>query len=223
MLYLLQYMSACTCGTGTLLVAPPEKDCYTQRGQIQRIYFAKRGEIKIDLANNANNIPTSIQNLSPDTQALWDVLWNATDDTKVINTPVRTLGAPNIEAGAELTAGGGNETPNGVLINTGRDPSTFSGNFLRLHADQIAALRKLECQDVEVFLIHENNTITGHKEGDIFTGIPLRKAPFIGDQSFGNRDNIDANAFNFQFAPKFDEKLHAIVPTPPFSPLLAVV
>ena len=218
----LQFMSACTCGAGTPLVAPPEKDCYKQRGQTQRLWFVKRGQVKFDLADNTNNLPATISGMDPDTQAPWTVLWNATDDTKVVNTPVRRLGAPNIEAGGELTTGGANETPNGVLFSLGRDPSTFSGNFYQLHGDQIAALRDLECQDVEVFLIHEDTTITGHKDGDIFTGIPLQKAAFVSDQTFGNRDNIDANAFNMQFFPKFDELLHTITPTAPFSPLTAV-
>lgn len=218
------FLSGC-CPLSTSLQDIPQQDCPENIGQIQRLFFTRKGQIKFDLNNPQNNIPATIQGVgnTPDADAPWLVLFAATDDTKVIKTPFSTGGGESaINPGSLVTQGGGdNFFFNGATKVTNINPSDGTIRFDSLRGDVIKTLRKLGCEnELEVWIINQGNTIIGSKnDSDIFSGF-LASNVVLGSLSNQGYGTFDSNTLTFQLPPHWDETKHFITPTG-WSPLSA--
>lgn len=188
----------------------PEDVCPQNIGQVQKFGVQREKN-----AGVANWIPIA----DAPTLATYTALKAAADGTKMQFSPF--FGAPTSEAGEARTFGGGNETPGGVEFVIGRNPSNFSGSFQRLKQSIIEALKTYEGEkDLRVILLNEHGWLIGevddHDNPTQFRGLPIQ-AFFVQDLTLGGFENVDANAFQWQFKPNWSDKLHIVVPT--FDPL----
>ena len=143
--------SACDCDNiPVALTEIPVVTCPFKIGQMLRFWFVRAGEVIFDSVTPASNLPATITGDLINEAAPWAVLFAAVNSTKVVKTPI-VGGNPTITAGTANTfGGGGNDTANGLVLNLGVNPSDVSMDFFFLTKEQIIAIRKLECEDVEV-------------------------------------------------------------------------
>ncbi len=223
-MFILSFLSGC-CPLDASLQEIPDQDCPENIGQIQRLFFARKGQIKFDLNDPLQNLPATIQGAgnTPDAESPWLVLFAAADDTKVIKTPFSTGGGESaINPGGLVTQGGGDNTFfSGATKVTAINPSDGTIRFDSLSAEVIAALRKLICEnELEVWFINQQNNIIGSKnDADIFSGFLATNVVLcsLSNQGYGT---LDSNTLTFQLPYDWDETKHFIAPTN-WSPLSA--
>lgn len=206
----LVYVGNC-CPKATALESIPEDTCKLNMGQLQRDFYARRG-IQWDIATPANNLPATIAGEAIEDAAGWAILLAATDDTKVAYTPL--IGGDSvIEAGGAVTNGGGdNGTLNGEVQQNGTNPATVTKRFDALASDQIAAMRKLQCEDtLEVYLVSGDGSIWAWKDGDVVTGIPVLNF-YVGTKANNGYGTRDSNVITYQIPFNYDEYLYRITP-----------
>lgn len=200
-----------TCPKPTELTAIPATVCPLNMGQIQRYFFVRKGQVVWDSATPANNVPATITGEVIEDATGWNTLFAAADSTKVIKSPL-IGGDSTIVAGTELTEGGGdNTTLSGVTLSNGTNPADGQARFDGLTAEQIAAFRKMNCEEVEVYFVNQSNKIIARKDGDLITGFPLLKF-YFGTKENGGFNSRDSNLMTFQLNPDYDEYLHFITP-----------
>lgn len=201
-----------TCPLGTELDAIPETTCPINMGQIQRYLFVRKGNVIWDSVTPADNVPGTITGEVIEDVTGWNTLLAAADSTKVVKSPL-IGGDSAITAGTELTEGGGdNTTLNGVTLSNGSNPADGTARFDGLTAEQIAAFRKLNCEDVEVYFVNQSNKIIARKDGDLITGFPLLKF-YFGTKENAGLNSRDSNVMTFQLNSDYDEYLHVVTPT----------
>lgn len=147
--------------------------------------------------------------------ATYTALKAAADSTKVQFTPF--ISEPNNEPGEARKFGGGNATVGGVELIIGRNPSPFTGAFLRYPQEIIEEIKKYQNElDLRVFLINEFGQIgcavDDHANPTKVRGLPIRGF-FVSDKGFGNFEAVDRNNFEWQFLPNWSDKFHIIEPT----------
>ncbi len=202
----------CNCPLATELDAIPVSACPENIGQIQRFLIARRGYIVWDNATPANNIPATIASNAIIVVAVWNIITAASDDTKVTKTPLIS-GDSSITAGAAITVGGGdNSTRNGETLVNGYNPADGTARFDSMSTAQIAAFKKLRCEDLEVYPVNQDGKILAKKVGDLITGYPVSNFSLSSKNNagYGTRDS---NVLTFQIDEDWDEYLHFITPT----------
>ena len=209
------------CPLATSLSDIPSSSCPENIGQIQRFWFVRKGNVVIDTVSPySNSLPAGpspvvdISGLDPTTQALWDLLFTATDDNKVIKSPL-IGGDSSLTAGTTISQGGGdNSTLSGQTLINGINPTDGSARFDSLTAAQIKEFRKLACEasGLEVYLISQEGKIWGKKDGDLLTGFPCANVVLgtMNNAGFGTRDN---NVLTFQLDFDWDEYKYALTPS----------
>ena len=218
------FLSGC-CPKDTSLTEVPDQECPENIGQIQRLYFARKGQIKFDLTDPANNIPLLIAGAgnTPDQLAPWALLFSATDDTKVVKTPFTTGGGDSaINPGTVVSQGGGDNTYfSGATKVTAINPSDGTIRLDSLSGDVIKALRKLICEgELEVWFINQDNKIIGSKDSnELFSGFCASNV-VLGSLSNQGYGTIDGNVLTFQLPYNWDETKHFVTPVN-WSPLAA--
>jgi len=213
----------CSCPLPTEIADIPNVACRKEMGQLQRYFFVREGQVIWDSATPANNVPASIASEVIEDETGWDTLFAASDSTKVVKTPL-IGGDPQIEAGAPITFGGGdNSTLNAETIFIGRNPSTFTGRFDTLDATQIAAMRALECESLEVYFVNNCDEIIACKEqgSDLITGFKISNFQLGTKGNTGGLTARDANQVSFELAANYDECVHFVTPNG-WSPLAKV-
>ncbi|AHK11374.1 Minor capsid protein [Flavobacterium sp. phage 1/32] len=204
-------MAGCKCPKATVLSEIPTQDCDVDLEQLQKFGF-QRGGFVFDL--NAGT-PTDITK-----KADWLALKTATNDTKVVFTPL-IGGDPVITAGDAITSGGGdNSTLNGVEEVQGTNPSNFTGVFKSLSSEVKAKLQELECEkDLVVFPINQNGKIVARKIAEgMYGGFPISSF-HISDRNnagFGTKDTFNVK---FTLPARWDNDLVLIDPETTFRPL----
>ena len=204
-------MAGCKCPKATVLSEIPTQDCDVDLEQLQKFGF-QRGGYAFDLAGVP---PTDITK-----KADWLALKVATDDTKVVFTPL-IGGDPVITAGDAITSGGGdNSTLNGVEEVQGTNPSNFTGVFKSLSSEVKAKLQELECEkDLVVYPINQNGKIVARKIAEgIYGGFPISSF-HISDRNnagFGTKDTFNVK---FTLPARWDNDLVLIDPETTFRPL----
>ncbi len=175
-------MDTCSCPRPSELTTIPQSNCKVNLKQIQRIAFQRSGT-SFDESTN------SILEL-----ASWQAKTTATDDTKIVLTPI--IGAnPTIQAGEPIKQGGGdNSTLNGVEEVTGVNPSKFTAEFLGLSAETEKALKKLMCEkDLTVYFFLQGGGIASRKiDAQKHAGFTIQST-FIsdrGNEGFGTDDKV---------------------------------
>ncbi|MFZ4705539.1 MAG: BACON domain-containing protein [Bacteroidales bacterium] len=190
-------MIICICPLGAMLPDIPTSECPVNFGQIQKIIIQRKGQ------------PTGGD---PTLLATWTALMAAIDDTKAVISPF--ISAPVLEPGAEKTYGGGNATIGGIPLVIGRDPSKFTSELLMASQETIKALKDIQCDSIQVYLVNEVgqigcllDPITG-----LYKGIPVRSF-FVGDLKLGGFEEPDKNVLQFYFEPNWSDDFLAVVPS----------
>lgn len=212
--------SACDCDNiPVALTEIPVVTCPFKIGQMLRFWFVRAGEVIFDSVTPASNVPATITGDLINEAAGWAVLFAAADSTKVVKTPI-VGGNPTITAGTANTfGGGGNDTANGLVLNLGVNPSDVSMDFFFLTKEQIIAIRKLECEDVEVYIINNEGKIFFWEDANgLQTGIPVLNLQLL-DKSNGGVVTPDVNTLSFKFPARYDEKLTSVNPEAGFNTL----
>ena len=212
--------SACDCDNIPVALSEiPATSCPFKIGQMLRFWFVRAGEVIFDSGTPLNNVPVTITGDLINEAAPWAVLFAAINSTKVVKTPV-VGGNPTITAGTANTfGGGGNDTANGLVLNLGVNPADVSMDFFFLTKEQIIALRKLECEDVEVYIINNEGKIFFWEDSNgLQTGIPVLNLQLL-DKSNGGVVTPDVNTLTFKFPARYDEKLTSVNPEAGFNTL----
>lgn len=211
-------ISNCGCPLGASLTEIPAVTCPEGFGQVQKLAF-----MRIRQADGTRNSFTQAAPIG--TLASWTAKLSAEDGTKVVTTPY--VQAPTSEAGAARTFGGGNETPSGIEMIIGREPTPFNAVFRNVPQSVIKAIKALQCEstgdNLGVFLFDEYGRIEAEQDETTATTyypIPVRSL-FISDKSHGGLEAPDSNDISFIFLPNYSDNL-AIV-TPSFNPLTDLV
>lgn len=200
----------CNCPLGAALPDIPVDACTSTMGQIQKVAFQR-----VIGASGAKNKFSA----SPATKAIWTPGLQATDGTKIVVSPY--IYGPTSEPGAAKTYGGSNETLGGIELIIGREPTSFTANFLQTDQAAIKAIKDLQCENLGVFLFDENGQIGCLKVGEEYMPVPIAGF-FVGDKSFGNLDAPDTNGVQWKFFPNWSDNFVIVSPTD-FNPLTDLV
>lgn len=199
----------CNCPAPSALTEIVAENCGVDLKQIQRLGFQRVG----DLFDAGATPATDILNLS-----VWQAKMTATDNTKIVVTPI-IGGDPVIEAGEAITNGGGdNSTMNGVEEIEGVNPSSFSCVFKSLPSTTEKAMKKLMCEkNLVVYLFLQGGRIAVVKVStDQKKGFPIQSV-FVSDRSnagYGSKDMVN---MSFQLSEGWSDDLEIIKPN--FNPL----
>lgn len=194
----------CSCPRSAALETIPNADCPVNFGQTQKAIFVRK--FKDDGTENSITVENS------KLKASWIALMTAEDGTKVIISPY--LQAPTNEAGAPITFGGGNDTPGGIAIVMGTEPSVFNAVIRQTPQTVIAAMKALQCEDLGVYLINENGQIAGKKVGENLLPFPIAQGTFnVTDLILGGKDTPDGNNVTWSFIAGWSDGFEMITPT----------
>lgn len=202
----------CNCPPSSSLTEIVAEACGVDLSQIQRLAFQRTGYV----FDAGATTPNDILELSS-----WQAFLTATDDSKIVITPL-IGGDPTIEAGEAITTGGGdNSTLNGVEEVEGINPSSFSCVFKSLSSTVEKQMKALICEkNLVVYLILQGGKIavvevsTNQKRGfDI-------QSVFVSDRNnagFGTKDTVN---LSFQLKAGYSDDL--VVLKPNFNPLTEI-
>lgn len=205
-------MVICNCPNAPALPDVPEVVCKEKFGQIQKVAFQR--------LRNAAGVANSFTSETAITAlASWTPKLTAADGTKIVVTPY--VEAPVAEAGAPREFGGGNDTPGGIPMIIGREPTPFTAVMRQIPQEVIRALKELQCEDqnLGVFLFDENGAIRARQDAtdeDTFYPIPIRSF-YIGDLSMPGIDTPESNAIQWSFMPNWSDYTKVVAPA--FNPL----
>lgn len=196
----------CGCPVGASLPTVPINECKETMGQLQKVIFQRVYEE----AGVLNEITTG-----QTVKATYTALLAAVDGTKMVISPY--IQNPTVEPGDMRTFGGGNQTTGGIPIVLGSDPTTFEGMIYQESQETIAALKKLQCENIGVWLIDEygniicskvdttsSSTTTSH-----YRPIPISQF-FVGDKKLGGFEEPDSNAIKWNFLPNWSDTFYII-------------
>lgn len=201
----------CNCPQAAAIGSLDNVDCAQNFGQIQKAAFQRT--LSDAGAINVISDPTLL--------ATWTALLAATDGTKVVITPY--INAPEMEAGAARTYGGGNDTLDGIEQIVGREPTSFTSALNGIPQKVVKQLKAQACETMSVFYFDENGLIqlinSGTDETPVYTGIPIApKTYFVGDMMNGGLENPDNNALTWQHKPNWSDDVVIVQPSD-FNPL----
>lgn len=201
----------CNCPAPLALTEITNENCGLDLKQIQRIAVQRRQGYGVFT-------PATILTLSA-----WQGLITATDDTKIVLTPM-IGGDPVIEAGEAITNGGGdNSTLNGVEEVEGVNPSAFSCMFKSLSPKVEAQIKKLMCEkNLMVYLFLQGgrvacwaDDINALPTAQQLRGIDIQSF-FLSDRNNAGYGTKDTNTMSFAIVEGWSEKL--VVFKPDFNP-----
>lgn len=197
----------CNCPESTELTEIENENCGVDLTQIQRMAFQRRQPFGVFT-------PETILELSE-----WQTFQTATDDTKIVFTPL--IGAdPIIEAGEPITTGGGdNSTMNGIEEIEGVNPSNFSCMFKSLSPKVEAQIKKLICEkNLMVYFFLQGGKIACWTDdleafslAQLLRGIDAQSI-FLSDRNNAGYGTKDTNSMRFSLVEGWSEKLYIIKP-----------
>ena len=207
-------MPLCQCPVASSLTAITTNACKEDVGQIQKILIQR----KYSTGTTLNKFVIGTTN--PNALASWTTLTAATDGTKVVVSPY--IQNPEMDGGAPVEYGGGNQTLGGVAEIVGREAMQFNAEILWKHQSVIASMKALECEEIAVYLVDEHGRIIGLADDNTsatdFFPIPVRGF-FVGDKILGGFENPDKNMIQWNFEPNWSDQLYIVTPTGGFNPL----
>lgn len=199
----------CNCPAPTSLTEIVAEVCGVDLKQIQRLGFQRTGTIFDPAGTPANDILEL---------SAWQALMTATDDTKIVVTPL--IGAdPTIEAGESITVGGGdNSTLNGIEEVEGVNPASFSCMFKSLSSVVEKAMKALNCEkNLTVYLFLQGGRIAVvDLTTSQYQGFHIQSL-FVSDRNnagFGTKDTV---SLSFELTAGYSDDLVIIKPN--FNPL----
>lgn len=203
----------CTCPAASALTTITKETCGIDLGQVQRLAFSRIGA-NFTNADDANDI-TKL--------AAWQTKLAATDDTKIIVSPL-IGGDPIIDAGDAITTGGGdNSTLNGIEEVNGINPSLFTCNFKSMTPRNEREMKQMRCElQFRVYFFLQGGTIAA---AEVTVGGTPNQGFLANNAILSDRNNAgfgtkDTNDFRFSLPAGWSENLTII--TPEFDPLTAL-
>lgn len=205
---------ACNCPLPTALTAITATTCPEEIGQIQRVWFVRKGNVVWDTATaGAANVPATIMGDLVTVSAGWTTLKAAIDDTKVIFAPLFGGDITITPADPVFQGGGDNSTLNGQAYYVNTPDSTFSARFDQLTATQTSELKELKCEDVEVYFINEDGDIIGDASTTgTFKGFDATSV-VLGSRNVQGFTTRDSNVLTFQLNEDWDTIFEKQTPT----------
>jgi hypothetical protein len=178
-------ITVCQCPISTTLasIVTDINDCKVEVGQIQKAIFWRHGT-HLDATASAIS------------SAVWTVHLTATGDTKCVVTPFISIAIPPTEV---REVGSGNEVRDGIPIQMGTLSAKAEGHIWQADSDIIRALKKLECEDLDVMFINENNQLVYDNQSSRVNGFRVNSL-FISDKSMGSYTDGTKNMFHFYLA-----------------------
>jgi hypothetical protein len=213
-------MPLCDCSQLAALPAIPVNACPENFGQIQKIIF-QRLTSTVSGTTTKNTIASASANL----KATWTALFSAVGGTKMVITPY--IVSAVAEPGGPLTTGGGNDSVDGIEEINGSEPTAFKCVLKKSPQDTVAALKKLMCESVGVYLVNQFGQIGGIKTTSgspavtAYAPIPIRSF-FVSDKGFGGLLDPDTNNIQWSFPPNYSDDFAIIKPTD-FNPITDLV
>jgi hypothetical protein len=200
----------CNCPESSTLMEIVAENCGVDLKQIQRLGFQRGGD-----AFDSAGTPTPFDILL---LSAWQAKMTATDDTKIVVTPI-IGGDPVIQAGEAITNGGGdNSTLNGVEEISGVNPSPFSCLFKSLSSTVEKQLKALICEkNLVVYLFLQGGRIAIVKISTTKKqGFPIQSL-FVSDRNNAGYGTKDTVSMRFSFAEGWSSDLEIVKPS--FNPL----
>jgi len=171
-------------------------DCPLEIGQIQKLVFWRRGS---ELAAVASAISATV----------WTAHLAATGDEKFVVSPMCTAIIPPSEA---REAGSGNEVVDGIPINIGSNPVKVEGRFWQLSQEDVAALKLMKDEYLDVMMINESNQLVYKLNGTTVEGFPI-KSLWISDLATGSFADGTYNLYSFYLPANWSDNLRVTAAT----------
>ena len=177
------------------------------------------GQLRFAIVQRMHSNGTLNQIDDPSLKASWTAVKNATDSTKVVALP--NFYSPSIVPGDRQIVGeNSNDTPDGIGIVLGEGASTISGNFSQAHPVTISQLKKLECEQLGIYLVNASGRIFGKKatpSDSATTAVSISPIPiksfFVKGYETGSMDNPTKNDFQMKMPANWAEDLEIVKPT----------
>lgn len=197
----------CPCPPANALPLIPGVNCGEEFGQTQKVAFQR---IK-DSAGVFNEFTTPN---TIDLLASWVTRISASNGTRIVLSPY--VQAPLTEPGEAITFGSGNEVPDGIPINVGTNPTSFTGVLRSIPQSVIAVMKELACEaaygNLGVFLFDNRGQIKALKgsTSNSYRPIPIRSF-FISDLALGGQETPDGNNISWTFLPGWSDKTANVI------------
>ena len=193
----------CTCPGAAALGNIDANLCPEDIGQIQKIIFQR---LKTD-AGALNEFAAE-----PLLKAAWTTLLTALDSTKVIVSPY--VSKPEINAGAAITQGSGNEVLNGIPMVVGEEPTPATFVLYGATSTTMNGLKALRCENNNLgcYFVNAAGQIIMQKVGSKFRPFPIN-GYFAGSKKIGGHQAKDENMLSFYLNPGYSDTLYVMSPT----------
>jgi len=199
-----------TCPPSESLETIPDQECPEVFDQIIRFGYQR-------IQDTPSFTATTIITAAP-----WSPLLTATDDTKMVLTPL----VPNvvIPTGEILKEGGNdNTTINGIPRLSGRGFVPVTAQLENIERAVRAALRKLASEsalqpgftNLWMYMFNRFGQIIANEDG---SGIYVYNV-MVGDTGTEGFNKQNKNNLSFDLAPGWSDKVRIFTPTAPFNPL----
>jgi hypothetical protein len=175
-------LTTCTCPVSVTItsIITNINDCKVEFGQIQKMIFWRHGQ---SLSAVASAISATC----------WTARLTATGDKKAVASPFVSLIIPPTTI---REVGSGNEVRNGIPIQIGTLSVKCEGHIWQQDQAVIKLLKNLECEDLDVLFINENNQLGYSKESSKVKGFPITSF-FVSDLGTGSYADGSKNMFSF--------------------------
>lgn len=196
----------CSCPNPTTLASIPAFTCEENIGQIQKLAISRQQGATVPFATFEGATAGGA-----DVLASWTALKGAGDDTTVIVTPF--FDTFSITPTEKITRGGNdNTTLDGVERIVGATFAAGHGEFFNIPKDVRAALKQLNCEFVDIYLINEAGKIIGlNNTGTEFKGIPVQTF-FVGDPGIEGKNTDNKTMFDFVLPYGWADNLQVVTP-----------
>jgi hypothetical protein len=183
-------ITVCTCPVPTALPdVVTDVPCYENFGQIQKLVFWRRGKSIASVA-------------TAELEAGWTALLASATANKAVPSPFISGGS--VVAGEPRQYGSGNEVLDGIPIMIGSEFSQFEGMILRYDQETVAALKELQCEELDVVFINENGQFGYSAVGGEFQGFPIAGF-FVSDLTLPGYAEVNRNAIKFSLRPGWSD------------------
>jgi hypothetical protein len=163
-------------------------NCPFEIGQIQKLVFWRRGS---ELAAVASATSATV----------WTAHLAATGDEKLVVSPMCTCVIPQSEP---REAGSGNEVIHGIPVVIGSGPVKAEGIFRQIDQDDIASIKAMQGEYLDVMFINESNQLIYKLNGSTVEGFPIRSL-WVSDMGAGSFTDGVSNKFSFYLEPNWSD------------------
>lgn len=201
----------CTCPLPAAIPSIPESACPENFGQIQKVVFQRASGAWIFDTGGSTAVLT---------QASWTALLTATDNTKIVVSPL--LEDAKITRGDAITRGGGdNTTLNGVAKVMGANPAQFTSELTSIANATIDAMKQLQCENLVCAFINEFGQIILHKISTTTHNLIPLQSYFVTDADSKGFATDDQAMLSFWL--KYGWRTGSVILKPTWNPLTVLV